>query len=193
MAQRILYLVRHGQYDSKTKTSDKLGGRLTELGRTQAQLTAERLRHLPIATIHHSTLRRASETASIIAAEVAAVPLRPARVLWECLPCIPPHLSQQFAHVSEAVIEKDALQAQRAFERYFKAASKVTRHEIIVCHGNIIRYLVCRALQVPIESWTNTDIHNCGISEVAIEADGRMMLISHNDTGHLPYDLRTFV
>ena len=193
MAQRILYLVRHGQYDPQTRTADKLGGRLTELGRTQAHLTAERLRHLPITTIHHSTLRRASETASIIASAVTAVPLRPARVLWECLPCIPPHLTQQFAHLSEAVIEKDALQAERAFERYFKAAAKITRHEIIVCHGNIIRYLVCRALQVPVESWANTDIHNCGISEVAIESDGRMMLISHNDTGHLPYDLRTFV
>ncbi|MBA3470067.1 MAG: histidine phosphatase family protein [Herpetosiphonaceae bacterium] len=193
MAQRILYLVRHGQYDSQTRTADKLGGRLTELGRTQARLTAERLRNLPIATIHHSTLRRASETANIIATAVDAVPLRPARVLWECLPCIPPHLTQQFAHLSEAVIERDALQAERAFERYFKAAAQVTRHEIIVCHGNIIRYLVCRALQVPIESWANTDIHNCGISEVAIESDGRMMLISHNDTGHLPYDLRTFV
>jgi hypothetical protein len=34
-------------------------------------------------------------------------------------------------------------------------------------------------------------ICNCGISTVLIKPDGRMVLISHNDVGHLPAHLIT--
>ena len=60
-------------------------------------------------------------------------------------------------------------------------------------HGNLLRYLVCRALDLPPERWTNFEINNCGITEILIEHDGRMQLVSHNDTGHLPSYLKTFL
>jgi hypothetical protein len=34
-------------------------------------------------------------------------------------------------------------------------------------------------------------IDNCGISEIRIESDHRMRLVSYNDVGHLPHRLRT--
>ncbi|QYO67907.1 histidine phosphatase family protein [Leptolyngbya sp. 7M] len=67
------------------------------------------------------------------------------------------------------------------------------QHEIIVCHGNLIRYLACRAMEISPEVWANLDHHNCGISEILIKEDNQTVLISHNDTGHLPYSMRTFV
>lgn len=193
MSQRILYLVRHGQTDSETEPPDALGNGLTALGRKQARLAARRLSSLPIAVIHHSTLRRAAETADIIAAKFPGVPLRPARLLWECVPSVPAGFEAVFAHVPPEEIRRDRRRAARAFAKYFKRARGGDRHEIVVCHGNLIRYFVCCALQAPPEIWANADVHHCGFSVIVINPDGRVRLVSHNDTGHLPRPMQTFV
>jgi serine/threonine-protein phosphatase PGAM5 len=220
MGKRILYLVRHAQTDQSSTTRDQFGNGLTDLGRMQAELTARRLGKLPITIIHHSSLRRAAETARIIAASLPAAPLRPARLLHECIPYLPaafvewytgssddeilvkrqklpPELSQWLnlwpAGTEWSLIEQGMRQARRAFEKYFIPAHRSERHEIIVCHGNILRYFVCRALQGDGDAWIHTDVHNCGISEIVVESSGRALLISHNDTGHLPYELRSYI
>ena len=66
-------------------------------------------------------------------------------------------------------------------------------HEIIVSHGNLISFLVCQVFQASPETWLKTDIQNCGLSEITIQASGSMRLIYHNDTGHMPLNLRTWV
>jgi serine/threonine-protein phosphatase PGAM5 len=218
MGKRFIYLVRHAHTDRAAPSHDQLGNSLTDLGREQAELTARRLSALPIGIIHHSPLRRAEETAQIIAAAFPDVPLRPARLLQECIPylpaafiewreangadaaqeqMLPPELRQWLgvwpAGAERKLIEEHMHQAQRAFTKYFVPTHRSERHEVIVCHGNILRYFVCRALSVPPEAWIHADVHNCGISEIVIESSGRTMLISHNDTGHLPYSMRTFI
>jgi len=199
VGERILYLVRHGQCELEPpgRHADLHVRRLTALGRMQARLVARRLSALPISVIHHSTFLRAIETAQIIATQFPGIALRPSSLLCECTPSVPPAFADLFVAVPPGEIERDGLQAQKAFQKYFKPAGKsakntASRHEVIVCHGNIVRYFMCRALQVDVNAWLNTDVHNCGITEVIVKADGRLMLMSHNDTGHLPYDMRTF-
>jgi broad specificity phosphatase PhoE len=192
MAQRTLYLVRHGRYDWESPSPDKFEGSLTDLGRQQAALTGRRLRTLPIDVIHHSTLRRARETAAIIAAELPGVPVHVSQLLCECIPYVNEALlAKWFAKAPRDELEAGGRQAEQAYGRYFKPARGADRHEIIVCHGNIIRYFMCRVLQAPPEVWINADINNCGITEVRIEPNGWMRLVSHNDTGHLPYEMRS--
>lgn len=220
MGNRILYLVRHGQTNRTSSPFDALGNGLTDLGREQAELTAQRLSALPIDIIHHSPLRRAAETAKVVAAACPDVPVRPARLLQECIPYLPaafiewyttssdqevwekrqnlpsalrPWLNMWAAGTEWSKIEQGMQQARRSFEKYFVPAHRSTRHEVVVCHGNILRYFVCRALNVAEDAWIQTDVHNCGISEILVEPNGRTMLVSHNDTGHLPYPLRTYV
>jgi len=189
---RILHLIRHGQQDSQNSSGDKLGGRLTALGRKQAELTARRLSQLPISVIHHSDLRRAVETAEIIARKLPGVPLRQSRQLRECIPNVPAAFGGHFANVSKEELVRGHEQAKNAFMRYFKPARGGERHEIVVCHGNLIRYFVCCVLQASPDAWANMDIYNCGISEVKIEPN-KMMLVCHNDAGHLPDALKTYV
>jgi serine/threonine-protein phosphatase PGAM5 len=220
MPERTIHLVRHGQTERSSSRQSRLGNGLTLLGRQQAELTVRRLSALPISTIYHSTLLRAKETAEIIAGSLPGVPVRSSATLRERIPYLPAAFAEWYVGLSLEglkrpdlevpvemslwfgmwprgtawkAMEKDVAQAERAFERHFRKARGSDRHDIIVCHGNIIRYFVCRALQAPPESWVNTDINNCGISEIAIKPDGRIMLISHNDTGHLPYDMKTYV
>jgi hypothetical protein len=50
-----------------------------------------------------------------------------------------------------------------------------------------------RALGATPGLWTQTDIRNCGLSEIHIESDGVTMLIALNDTGHIPRRWLTYV
>jgi serine/threonine-protein phosphatase PGAM5 len=210
MATRHLYLVRHGQRETGPGP-DALGPGLTVLGWKQAHQAARRLAKLKIDVIHTSSLRRTMETAQILAVEQASLPIRPSRLLWECIPALPETVWEWFkAHpepaegkIPEAILPWRAIwgelgdpeqlvddfeQAREAWKKYFIPAKGKDRHDIIVCHGNLIRYFVVRALNAPPESWIQMDIYNCSISEVAVETDGRARLVSHNESGHLSAD-----
>jgi serine/threonine-protein phosphatase PGAM5 len=193
MATRTIYLVRHGQHGSENDQGDTLEGGLTPIGVEQAKLTARRFRSLPISAIYCSTLRRAVETAEIIAREFPDVPLQRSRGLQECYPCVPPipPYIECFAQVPAEEIAQGKEQAEKAFDRYFKRARGNDKHESLVCHGNLIRYLVCRVLGAQPEAWGRMDMCNCGINTVLIKPDGRLILVSHNDVGHLPTHLIT--
>lgn len=193
MGRRIIYLVRHGQAAYAETEPKDVHGYLTDLGRQQAHLAAKRLAQLPITAIYHSDLKRAAETAKLIGEQLPHVPLHATALLRECIPCIPARPMARAASLSPAKLQESQQRVEQVFAYYFTAAKNEEAYDILVCHGNILRYLICRALQVPPQNWINADIHNCGISEVLIETDGRTMLISHNDTGHLPYTMRTFL
>ena len=85
------------------------------------------------------------------------------------------------------------VRAKRCFTKYFLPARSDQEVEIIVSHGNMIRYLICRAMGVPARCWVDLDIRNCSIAEVRISVDGGRRVYSHNDTGHLPVHLHTFI
>lgn len=63
---------------------------------------------------------------------------------------------------------------------------------VLICHQNIIRYFVCRALQLHPEAWLRFRGSNCGITEIIISDDGRVSLEKFADVGHLPVDHHTF-
>ena len=206
MSTRTIYLVRHGDYklDEIAKLERNLTleqhyelhmkeGGLTPTGKKQAKLTAKRLSSLPIEAIHSSSLRRTLETAKMIAKEFPGIELQRTKLLWECVPSIPKGFAQHehFRYISEKDVHQWKRQADEAFERYFKSARRIDKHEIVVSHANLIRYLVCRALDVQLDTWFNMYIDNCGISEIRIEPGHRMRLVSYNDVGHLLPQLRT--
>jgi len=191
MAYRFLYLIRHGNYDSTTDLQDGLEGGLTPLGEVQAERTALRLAGLPVEAIHHSTLRRAVQTAEVIARFFPGVPRLPSPLLKECIPGIPSREPEAFENIPAEDVSGGLQRAEQAFSHYFRSAGSSDQHELLVCHGNIIRYFACRVLGAPADLWANADLHNCAVSEVLIEPSGRMTLVSLNDTGHLQRELRT--
>jgi serine/threonine-protein phosphatase PGAM5 len=192
MATKTLFLIRHGQYYFHNEHIDKMGGSLTPAGIQQAQATAQRVKALPITAIHSSSMPRALETARVIAAELPNVPFQYADDLWECLPHIPPKFAKYFTNYTPEAIAADRAHAENAFNKYFQPTTEtLNQTELIIAHGTLIRYLVCRVLEIEPEAWANLDMCNCGISEVMIEANGNMTLISHNDVGHLPPQLIT--
>jgi hypothetical protein len=83
-------------------------------------------------------------------------------------------------------LEVDQARADKAFEKYFQPALETNQVEIIIAHGNLIRYLLCRLLEVEPGSWSGFYTDNCGITKLMVLSNGWRRLISYNDTSHLP-------
>ncbi len=192
MAVRVIYLIRHGQHDQANPTGSELGGSLTPLGVKQAEATARVFKSLPVSSIHTSSLNRAEETARIISRQISAnVPVQQTELLWECIPALTAKVKQEIPAYTPVEVSQDKQRADVAFRKYFKVAQDQEQHDIIVCHGNLIRYFVTVVLKADPASWVRMDICNCGITQVLIQPEGDMVVLCHNDWAHLPRELRT--
>jgi len=186
MFERTVYLVRHGQCEPQIVTSEYVDVALTALGREQAVVTGQRLRELDASAIYSSTLKRARETAEIVAMEHPALTLRTSMLLQEL-----PFFGSQMDDSSRPIFESRKRREGRAFAYYVRPCHGAKAVHIVVTHGNLIRYFVCRVLRMPPELMTTFGTSHCGITQLRVFGDGRMGLISYNDTGHLPASLRT--
>ncbi len=191
---RVLYLVRHGQYQRTSMPHETPDGPLTQVGAAQAELTGRRLARLPIKVIHHSTLIRARLTAEIIAQYFPNVELRPSPLLRECLPAVPAAYIPYLESASPADFAQGDRQAREVFRKWFRPPAEnatETTCEIVVSSGNLISYLVARTLGATGKRWVQTHIQHCGVSEVALGGPRSPLLLRHSDTGHLPPYLQT--
>lgn len=192
MGKRTLYLVRHGQYRIHLREN----GGLTDKGKTQSHLTAQALSGYPFSVIYCSPVLRAVQTADIIAEELAAVERHDNEALRECIPSIPTRYAAYFAgshpDLTTERVTDCAERLDSAYREYFRPNTlEKDTYELIICHGNVIRYFVSRVLNLDGDGWSNMLINNCGISRILIDHDGQSFLVSHNDIGHIPEDLRT--
>jgi serine/threonine-protein phosphatase PGAM5 len=176
-----LYLVRHGQYDELND------GGLTDLGWKQAAHVGKALKGHNISRIYTSTLRRALETTEVVSRSFPNVPIRKTTLLCEAVPTKIPWLPK-YAPLSR--IKADRARADAAFEKLFRPVRK-TRSDLLIAHGNIIRYFVSKALGVPLITWLKLGSTHCSITEIVIEQSGRMYLRGFNETHHLPRAMRT--
>ncbi len=178
MTLRRLILIRHGQYEEED------GGTydLTPLGRRQAEKARRYVEGRNVDRIVSSSMVRARTTAGIIAKGRS---ITTTKLLAECLPtAVPGYLAEP------SELRENRARLDLAYEKFVKP-SKKKRTDVLVCHGNVIRYFVCKAIGAPIASWIRLGIHHCSVTEIVVRADGRMALLSYNETGHLPKKMRT--
>lgn len=197
MTTRTLYIIRHGQYDTTVKSRD--GGALTDLGREQAAHVAKAFQRIKVDAIHASTMTRADETARIIAEKLGAT-YHNHDTIREAIPSIPPRIAAEILQLMEDApnfthdtIHQDKKRVDAAFEQFFAppASGGASTNELLVCHGNILRYFTCRALDVNIDTWAKFNINHCGVTIITVDEQGRCRLVTHNATGHLPMDMLT--
>jgi serine/threonine-protein phosphatase PGAM5 len=193
MANRLLYLARHGEYET-TDAADPEDGELTEIGRQQSELLGERLEGIPFSAIHHSPLRRAVQTAEIVAEHLPGVPLLSSELLEECIPAVPDRQlltssqAEFFEHLPAQLVAAGPGQAAAAIQAY-AGPVMVDRCELIISHGNLINWFVAQALEAPDHAWLGMLDYNCALTVIMYFPD-RTKLISYNDMGHLPPSMR---
>ena len=195
-ATRHLVFIRHGQYVKGQEDKDRI---LTHCGKQQAEETAKRLKLLhsnnkKIDKIVISTMTRAKETGEFIRKALPDVPYEYCEFLREGAPCTPEPPYNCRTIPKEHRVFQESARIEAAFRKYFYRADpeqNTDSIEVYVCHANVIRYFVCRALQFPSEGWLRMRTNNCGITWLTIRPNGRVQLRSMGDTGHLPPNLIT--
>lgn len=189
-APRSHFLIRHSQYNLDGR-ADK-DRTLTPLGREQAELTGHRLASLGLKfnQIIHSSMTRATETTEIISKYLPGVKKISTDLLREGAPIEP---DPPVSHWKPEAVQyyEDGARIEAAFRNFIHRADvkqEEDSYEIFVCHANVIRYIVCRALQFPPEGWLRMSLNNGSITHLVIRPNGRVALRTLGDTGFMPPD-----
>ncbi|KFR08256.1 hypothetical protein N306_06485, partial [Opisthocomus hoazin] len=189
-ATRHIFLIRHSQYNLDGR-ADK-DRTLTPLGREQAELTGQRLASLGLKfdQIIHSSMTRATETTEIISKHLPGVKKISTDLLREGAPIEP---DPPVSHWKPEAVQyyEDGARIEAAFRNFIHRADakqEEDSYEIFVCHANVIRYIVCRALQFPPEGWLRMSLNNGSITHLVIRPNGRVALRTLGDTGFMPPD-----
>jgi serine/threonine-protein phosphatase PGAM5 len=188
---RYVYLVRHGWYAREAGRDERVGGALDSLGRAQARLVAERLAALPIRidTLVTSDFTRARQTADIIGEALHVVPAVDSTI-HECSPALGPGDPKSTRPPPE--FERCDSRLRVAWQRYFRPADGRDTHDVLVCHGNVIRWFVARALAIDPSRWSAMDIGNASLTVISVRPTAARGSCSMATSGHLPVALQTW-
>ncbi|VEL26434.1 unnamed protein product, partial [Protopolystoma xenopodis] len=187
MHSRHLLLIRHGQYEFAQDDKDC---HLTELGREQLAHTGRRLRqlNLPYERMVVSTMTRATESAEEIRKQLPRISAESCELIREGAP-FPGEPPIPNWKPSEEEFRVDGQRIESAFKKYVHRAGarqKADTFELFVCHANVIRYFICRALQLPPEAWIRFSLDNGSITWLTIRPNGRVSLRWLGNSGHMP-------
>jgi len=197
-----LLLCRHGQtgFNASLRFQGQMDEPLSDLGRKQSLLLAERLASEEIDVAYTSDLSRARETATLALGERPVALHLDERLRevafgrWE---------GMTFAEIKEkfpddvAARDRDRVNyAMPGGESLSQLATRIggflqdvlPRHDgqttLIVAHGGTVNAVISSLLDIPLASWWRLRNHNANVSTVLFTPDGPR-LVSFNDTCHL--------
>jgi len=188
-----VYLIRHGAYDlDTTVTDDTKGNRLNALGHEQAALTGKRLAGMPVKlnSLVTSPYLRAAETAADIGAAIGMKPVVDT-LIHECTPRFESRPEYTRIASDEEMLACEA-NLSAAFAKYLVATPAADTYDVLVCHGNVIRWLVSKSIGIDVLNWRRLQLGNGSITALAVGPDGTVRLAAYSDTGHLPVEKQTW-
>jgi broad specificity phosphatase PhoE len=188
-----LYLVRHGeQQDAEYGMPD---GKLSPRGMRQAEAIAARLGGVPFTGAWHSPLERAADTARIMTKRLPSLESKPSALLMDCVPSGPtpdmPHAFESFyGSVTPEEIEAGEAQMTDAVAEWLTPTQE-DRHDLLITHNFVIAWFVRETFGAAPWRWMGVNQANCGLTIIRVRSAKPPVLITHNDLGHLPAELRT--
>ncbi len=188
---RTIYLVRHGFYVADSTADPHFGPGLAPLGREQAGIVGRYLAGLPVRfeSITSSMLTRARETADIMALTLRMRVDRDS--LWnECSPRSE-NPAQNRGNTEAEILASDA-QLEAAWAKYMRPSPDADTHELIVAHGNVIRWMVAKTVAGDTRKWGTMDIAHCSLTVLTVRPDGSVRLVMFSDLGDLPLEKQTW-
>jgi serine/threonine-protein phosphatase PGAM5 len=186
MSLRTLYFVRNAHY---TRDMGHPHGSLTPTGQHQANLTAQRIAEYQCTAVICSTYRQMIETARSLAIP-NGLPIQESHLLrqYDSFALEDGTLSRkQFM----TALESQKTQLSQVAQTFIMPAGDTQDTQLIVCHGNIIRDLICTALGINPANWSNRTLRHCSVSILTLDNEKRANLVTFDDTSHLPTSLLT--
>ena len=190
---RTIYLIRHGDYAPQDDNLPDSINVLTPLGIAQARLVSTRLKSMNINfnSLVSSTMTRAMQTSQVIISDFPEIVFEQSDLIRECTP--PTWREDVMAETKSSEVEECVNNLEQAFQKYFiPSPDEKDRNDIIVCHGNVIRYFASKVLKVDTMSWLQMSISHCSLTIIRILSNGNMKLDAFSDYGHIPENMRTF-
>ena len=190
---RTIYLIRHGDYAPQDDSIPDSLNILTPLGIAQARLVSTRLKSIIIEfnSLISSTMTRAMQTSQVIINDFPEILFEQSDLIRECTP--PTWREDVMAETKSSDMEECVDNLEQAFQKYFNPSpDEKDRNDIIVCHGNVIRYFVTKVLNVDTMSWLQMSISNCSLTIIRVLPNGNLKLDAFSDYGHIPENMRTF-
>ena len=196
-----IILVRHGEtaWNVEEVFRGRIDVELNETGLRQAELLAEYLSGVKIDAVYSSPLRRALNTAEVIARyHTLEVEIAPKLIdfdfgKWQGLP----HqevkrrykkLYAQWLENPHLIQMPDGESLDEVRERALTAVDEVVaKHEgavVLVSHRVVNKVLICALLGLDNSHFWNIRQDTCGTTTFAYEK-GRFILTKHNDTSYL--------
>jgi broad specificity phosphatase PhoE len=206
VAPSILYLVRHAATAVNLAVPARLQGRRTDpplapFGVRQAQATRDLLATRPIHACFCSPLRRAVETAAIIAAPHGLTPVVIAELTecdvgrwedlsWDTIRERDPAAYERYMADPSSVPYLDGESFGDVFNRAAPVLDRLVidhagRVIVVVSHHVVNRTYLAHHLGLPIRLARQVSLDNCGVSVVTRES-GRTAVATLNATFHLP-------
>lgn len=206
-APTTLYLVRHGETEHNRKGIIQGGGidsTLNAEGQAQAWALAQRLESVSVDTLYASTLRRAHQTADILAQHhepVSRTYLRDLNEMdWGVYEGEPP--SEERDALMGAIKEdwrsgnyERAIEGGESIRDVQERAHRALRHilareggrtALVVTHGRYLRVLLATLLDdYGLEHMSKLGHSNTCVNRVVVEEDGRARAELQNCTAHL--------
>ena len=197
-----LLLVRHGVtiWNHVSRYQGHTDVELSDTGREQARLLADRLSTEKITAVYSSDLKRAYETASILAAPhqlrvQMAEELREINFgVWEGLTY--KEISEKYKELAEKWYQSPAtvrIPKGETFvelkERAYNAVLKLLKENdpgtiIVVAHGGTIRAIICGLLDIDLNHAFRIQQDNTALNIIQYN-QGFIVLSLLNDTNHL--------
>lgn len=192
----MLYLVRHAEQEL-TPDEDPSAG-ISAVGQDQARLLGQRLRGVALDGIHHGPAARARQTAYVMAESLPGVAVRESELLQDRTPTPEPGLESEYSEAEQSWLadvpasERDpgGVQISSAIKHF---ASLGEGQHVLVTHAFVIGWFVRSALGSPTSSWMGLNPFNAGLTVIRHRPDHPeqpVSLISYNDLGHLPLEVR---
>ena len=170
MKPLTMYLIRHGE-----KTLDFK--RLTKRGKKQAELLGKRLKKLDIDKIISSDLSRCVETAKIINKHLKLK-----------LISFDPRIREINSY--DKILFSRCKRKRKSVKEFLK---NILEHEegniLVVCHGNVNRYILSLLLEIPPKKAKLVQIPT-GVNTIERKRNGEIKIVTVNDTTHLPEKLK---
>jgi probable phosphoglycerate mutase len=189
LTTRYLFLTRHAEAAPN--------GSLTEAGRRQAILLGRRLRDVPVTSIHHGPLPRATQTAHLIADQLPGVPIHVDKAAGDFVPYTPKReelpetsgdLLLAFTRQFPPADEDLAAEAERRFTG--PVPGNEPRYEVLVTHNFLVGWLIRASQDAPPWRWLTLTHAHAGLTVIRYSPGRPAALLTYNDLSHLPAELR---
>ena len=202
----LFYFVRHGEteWNAQGRWCGRTDGPLSDAGRRQAELLAQRLRLLAFEALYSSPLGRALETARTIGKAIELEPVVDQRLVelsygvWEGKTYeetrrVAPEDYRAWEADPASVAPPQGETGVQLVERVRPfldelAQRHLTGNVVVVCHRTVCRLIACHIMGIPLSEYRQRiPMANAALNIFAAEK-GNWRVVALNDTSHLSPD-----